>query len=617
MVFEYIRRRLPLVVVSSVCLLTAAPLLHYMLQCHILFPDFMSTHPKLFAYGTLVLLLLMIAVSAIVGNAFLGASITGACIILLGYADRMKYLVRMEHVFPDDLIWFFRADELIGMSDTSELPTTFLLMGAALAPGVVATIILWRRKRRGGTKGDGSVRRLARFRRIVPRLLILGVSVGALVVVTLPIRSPYLGSLEPIDYQYIAWNQIWNYERNGYIAAFVSNLKYAGMEEPDGYTEEAIGAIVDKYRAVADKENKNRVDLSSEDIDVVYVMNESFCDPDRFTEYYPFKGPSLVLTPNLKAVQAKSAYGTCYSPRYGGGTANIEFEALTGFSTYYLGWAYPYQSMLPKMDSFPSVGRVLTEQGGYHSVGLHPYGATMYRRNVVYPIMGYDEFHGLREFRHTAHEGGSTYVSDKAAYAEVQDYLEKDDGANTFVTLVTMENHPQYGKQYSTHAFTSEAEGVDYLTKQKIDDYMSLIHSSDAALGEFIDWVDARERKTVVVFWGDHLPGVYDKLFDEEEHLGYETPFFIYSNFMDNTEDLGSVSPNQITPMFFDYLDAQKTPWDYLLDDVREDTPILTARYWDEKEAPAGEALDAYRLIQYDVMEGEGWSRDMGLFSIE
>ncbi|MDR1815275.1 MAG: LTA synthase family protein [Clostridiales Family XIII bacterium] len=606
----YAARHRIYLIASAACLLAGAPALHLLLQAQIGMPAFRAAHPLLFVYGTWVLLLILIAAAGVCGNAFLGTSVVAACICLLGFADRTKYAVRMEHVFPDDLVWFFRADQLAGMYDASDLPQTFLLMAALLAPGIVVTVILHRRAKR--------LRAGRAAARIIPRLAAVAVGVGLIIVVTAPIRSAYLGSISAIDYEYIAWNQSWNFERNGYIAAFISNLKHAGMEEPEGYDEEAIAAIVSKYKAKAEEENAARIDLAAEDVDVVFVMNESFSDPDRFKDVYPFTGPVMQLVPNLHLVESKAAYGHCYSPRYGGGTANIEFEALTGFSTYFLGWAYPFQSMLPDMDSFPSVGATLSD-AGYTAVGLHAYGATMYRRNTVYPLMGYDEFHGVDEFAHTAHEGGSQYVSDRSSYAEVEDYLERgaqDGDRNVFVTLVTMENHPQYGSQYDEHEFLSQVEDATYQERLKIADYMSLIHSSDAALGEFLRWVDAREKRTVVVFWGDHLPGVYDGLFKVSEDLAYETPFFIYSNFKQEKESLGSVSPNYITPMFFDWLGARMTPWDYLLDEVRDDVPVLTAPYWSEDPPPETEAYLDYRLIQYDVMEGEGWSRELGLFNL-
>jgi len=614
----YLHRHKVWLIASLACLIAAAPLQVLFLQAQIGQPDVLAKYPMLFVYSSVVFFCLTLVVSGICGNAFWGSSLVFSILALLGYADRMKYAVRMEHVYPDDLLWFFQANQLNGMYDASELPWVILRMVILGAPGFVATLLIWRWRRKNGKITSFSFRS-----KVAPRLAAIAAGAGCLILLALPITNPYAGDIKTIDYQYIAWNQAMNYERNGYVGAFISNLKYAGMEKPENYSAKTIQAIADKYRARADKENASRTSPADEGIDVVFIQNEAFCDPDRFKDIYPYSGDVTELVPNLHKAEAQSTHGYCYSPRYGGGTANIEFEALTGFSTYYLGWAYPFQSMMPGMKSFPSVLNVLGQADGYQSVGLHAYGATMYRRSTVYPIMGFDAFYGIEDFHNLAHANGSYYVSDASAYAETEGYL---DGKypidsnhapdNKFVTLITMENHPQYGTQVAKHSFLSTAEGVDFDARTRIADYMSLVHSSDQALGDFLKWVDSRDKKTVVVFWGDHLPGVYDKLFEVNKDLGYETPFFIYSNYDKTEKDIGSVSPNYIATITLDYLNAKKTPWDYLVDDVKATTPILTAAYWSISPPPDTEALRDYRMIEYDIMDGKGYSRGMGMFDV-
>ncbi|MDR3305996.1 MAG: LTA synthase family protein, partial [Clostridiales Family XIII bacterium] len=508
-----------------------------------------------------------------------------------------------------------------------------------------------------------------------------------------PIRSANLGNLPQIGYQYIAWNQIRNYNSNGFVVSFVSNLKEATMTKPEGYSREKVAEIVSRYQEQAKAANADRADLENEDIDIVFIMNESFSDPDRFKDIYPYTGISDELTPNLHRIADMAASGSIYSPRYGGGTANIEFEALTGFSTYFLGYAYPFQSMLPVMDSFPSIARVLGDYGS-ETLGLHPFGETMYRRNAVYPILGFDAFCGSLDFHHFRHDRGSLYISDQSAYEEVMDYLNGvrpieaaedadggsgadggssqnpfdswragasdaadfdtgdtgDAGAATdapegvdadgvdgivdsegaagtedaagagskFITLITMQNHPAYGSQYRDHSFRSTAmDNVTYDTRLKINDYMELVHSSDEALGAFIDWAAGREKKTMVVFWGDHLPGIYDNVFFVDPALGYETPFFIYTNFDQRSSDLGSVSPNYISTLTLDSLGAKKPAFDYLLDELKAEVPILTAPYWEEAPPEETQAFSDYRIIEYDMMAGAGYSDDLGFFEVD
>jgi hypothetical protein len=626
MVLQYLKKHRGAILGYIAFLVGMAILLNAFLQWRIGQPGFITNNIPLFFAGAVPLFCILLIAYGIFGNPFLGTSIIFACAVLLTYADTIKVALRMEHVFPGDLEMFLHLDELAGMYNTEDALPQWFLCGALVAIGVIITLLLQKKKwRSDADEPNRQTRKQIRHRVVCRSAFVVG-GLALLLLITWPLRSPQTGSIPVVGYTYIAWNQTMNYQSNGFVAAFISNLKVVGMEEPENYSEQAVASIVEKYQAKARIVNFLRTPLQDLGVDVVYVMNESFSDPDRFSDLYPWDGPSTELMPELHRIEREAAHGWLYSPRYGGGTANIEYEVLTGFSTYFTGWAYPYQSMLPGMERFPSTAR-LFQNAGYHTIGLHPYGATMYRRNTVYPIMGFDEFHGEDEFQNKAHDRSSTYISDASAYSEVEAYLEAD-AEGHFLTLVTMQNHPQYGKQFKDHTFRSDAYEETYSERRKIEDYMELIHSSDAATGIFIDWVSAREKPTAVVFWGDHLPGVYGRLLEEDPARAYETPYFIYANFDapakfgngagSAEEDLGEVSPNYVSSDLFDYLDAQKPPWYYLLDAVKAEAPIVTATYFDENGKPEGSAaMEEYNMIAYDMLKGEQYADDLGMFDIE
>jgi phosphoglycerol transferase MdoB-like AlkP superfamily enzyme len=144
---------------------------------------------------------------------------------------------------------------------------------------------------------------------------------------------------------------------------------------------------------------------------------------------------------------------------------------------------------------------------------------------------------------------------------------------------------------------------------------MELLHSSDEALKTLVSEIDTRDRKTVLVFWGDHLPGVFGKLQESDRpDIAYETPFFIYANFETGTDvPLGVLSPNYIRTVVLDYIDAAKTPFDYLLDDVKADVPNLTLNSY---TGEMGDAMLDYRLIEYDAVSGNGYAADMDFFNV-
>ncbi|MDR0853883.1 MAG: LTA synthase family protein [Clostridiales Family XIII bacterium] len=618
--------------------------------------DFVFEHPLEFAFGSLLLFFALLIFSAICGSAPIGAGVFFSFMILFTFVDRLKFVARFEHLLPGDLSFATNVGAMDGMYDKSDLWKQIVYIAVIMAFSILLTVLVSRRRKkicknvecRSGLDIKAWRKLSTRRQRFIIRLLVAVLSASAIFVVTIDVRGDGIKNIPMIDYSYVGWNQQRNFARNGLVLGFISNFKKVGAEKPNGYSKEAVEAIVRKYENKAAAENKSRLDLAKENIDIVYVMNESFTEPDRFKDIYPYTSETGgALLPNLDALKKRAAYGNIYSPRYGGGTANIEFEGLTGMSTFLLGYAVPFQEILPKMETFPSVAEFLKNDYGYSTLGLHPYGAAMYRRSLVYPKLGFDAFHGDDEFEHTAHDGESLYISDASAYAEVEDYLNESKEKNNFITLITMQNHLRYGFQKHDHPFSSTA--ASGYEKAQIDDYMALLHDSDKALGDLVSWIDAREKKTVLVFWGDHLPGVYGNLLVnlEKKDLSYETPFIIYSNFeaegaftvaetdadaeasepkgeniastilMGPKEALGVLSPNYISTTTLDYIGAKKTPWDYLVGELKKKEPRYTKSFYGEDNFPKSAITDDYMMIEYDMISGERYAESLGLFDLD
>ncbi|MDR0852176.1 MAG: sulfatase-like hydrolase/transferase [Clostridiales Family XIII bacterium] len=643
---------------SALFLLIAAPALNWYIQYstatasapHAI--EFISEHPVLFAFGSLILFLIFVLIWAVCGNAFLSAGITASLITVLMFADRAKFEIRLEHVIPDDLANIFNAGDILTMYDKWAMIRDGRIILVFLGVGILAVVLrrLYNKKKyppisgklRGHALLDVGKAAYGRLeqklkepdsKRVIndalsyekphkigflPRVCVIFVVLALLFCLTIPMRNSMPQIVYAIDYEEIAWNQIQNFDRNGFVMGFINNIKHYVMEEPEQYSEESIAQIVKQYTKVAEAKNSGRVNLADAGIDVLFVMNESFCDPDLFTEQYPYTGDDVV--PNLHRIEQEAASGKILSPRYGGGTSHVEFEALTGLSLFFLGSCVPFQSIVAPQDDFPSVARFLKNNAGYETLGLHSYGPTMYRRHAAYPSMGFDAFYGNVAYTHNAHDMHTWYISDASSYAELFDRLTDDpdsgsDDRNKFITLVTMQNHAQYGHQYSFHNFHSEAPILDS-ENLKIDDYLELLHSSDEALGALIEEIDARDEKTVLVFWGDHLPGLYNNLLKSgRPATAYETPFFIYANFETalDAQPLGVLSPNYIRTVTMDRIGAEKSPFDYLLDDVMTDAPNLTLEFYEGEET---EAISDYRLIEYDVVSGEGYAADLGFFDL-
>ena len=196
---------------------------------------------------------------------------------------------------------------------------------------------------------------------------------------------------------FIAWNQMYNYESNGFILGFLYNWSKLDLKAPDGYSEDKIAEIKDMYLSEETEEEKKT--LSEEDYNIVVILDESFSDPSVVSNYYHITPNNLGgknsmdieitedVTPVLRDLinndkKSKNyAIGQMYSIDYGGGTANIEFEVDTTMSNYFLN-TVPFVDLLPHTESVPSIYQI-AKNAGYNTLAIHPFNGGMYKRNIA------------------------------------------------------------------------------------------------------------------------------------------------------------------------------------------------------------------------------------------
>jgi phosphoglycerol transferase MdoB-like AlkP superfamily enzyme len=211
--------------------------------------------------------------------------------------------------------------------------------------------------------------------------------------------------------------------------------------------------------------------------------------------------------------------------------------------------------------------------------------------------MGFDEFHDQSAFDNPNRIGRSPYISDESVYDKALEVLEQDE-EKKFITLITMQNHTPYDQIFDDSELQFRVDGK--ANKEIIEGYLQSLHASDAALGDLVAKLRASEKKVVLVFFGDHEPGIYDELVGtSEDKLTHMTPLVIWKNYDENgdlTEIPDMVSPNQISNLMFEVMGAQKPFLYYLLDDVLKTAPVLARPYSDIKP---DEALNDYEFVNY------------------
>lgn len=579
--------------------------------------EFIQTHQAIATYSCLVIFLAMAVVAAITWRPLFTVGLSFAAISVVMFIHMQKFELRAAPLLPED---FQLADSVGDLADFVDGDAIARLVWGVVF--VLAGSILLEYCARKVCGRDRS--KLAWWDKfsLIPRVTWSLVAITVLVLVTKPVIDH-----EEIDWvpgiKYTTWNQTENYEDNGFVIGFLYNMAHVSTQPPEEYSEESLQKIAEKYRAIkaADDEREPLDEIVD---NVVFIMNESFYDPVLIAKYYPYSGGDV--TPNLHNIFRNYPSGYMYSPEYGGNTANVEFEGQTGLSNF---WAMtvPYVNSLTKVDNVLAIAS-WAKGFGFDTTAIHAYDGTMYKRYLVYPKFGYDEFIDEDEMSWTEKDYSSPYYNDRSIYNEIFDVLEDADGPQ-LVTAITMQNHAPYnGAQYPVLEF-KQRDPNDPNAWAMEASFQSL-HTSDEYLREFLDKIDELDEKTVVIWFGDHAMGAMDKYIRSEDaddrNIAHFTPYFIYANFdiesgytvSETTKlnaelgfefptrgiDLPTVTPNCLLNTMYNILGAEKPALFYLLDTVCEESPVLARAYYGD-EIDMTEALKEYELVNYDVLSGK------------
>ena len=351
-------------------------------------------------------------------------------------------------------------------------------------------------------------------------------------------------------------------------------------------------------------------------------MSESFSDPSHLN------GVTVTGDPlaDYREVANQTYSGRMLSQNYGGGTANIEFEALTGLSMALFNgqMTTPYTMLVPKLDQLPSLVSTLNAQN-YRTTAIHPYNTSMYKREDVYQTLGFDTFISEGNMTYTDTIDNNPYISDESAYKEILDLL-KDEETPQFVHMVTMQTHMPYAGKYSQLDFSATTE--DDTGTDTLNNYLQDIAYSSQALKAFTEALKDTPRRTLVVFWGDHLPGIYsDEIKNKNEKQAlHQTEFLMFDTAgeLEKRETNDAVtSPFYFAANLLEQTNQKTTGFYQLLLEMESAIPAFERELYFQngqwgKEAQLNQAqeevYEAYRLIQYDLVSGEQYSLDAGFY---
>ncbi len=534
------------------------------------------------------------------------ALVTGSATLLAGISHS-KVVLRHEPLFPADHGFVSNSGSLLGMVDpTSALGIAIGVVGAASTVAVIGRLISrllpqhWLR----------AVQHLPRWRLLAVRGITLAVSLALLLHGTQFNKPNNLWrTLYDQQADWMSWSQLHNYRSNGFVGGFLYNMPAEVMGEPGGYDAEAMAAISAHYSERADQINAERTG-SLADANVVFILSESFSDPSRLAGFTLAENP----IPVTQRVMAQNISGTMYAQSYGGGTSTMEFESLTGQSVglFNSQVTSPYQMMVGDQATYPSMVGAFAELG-HRTVAIHSFSLDMYKRKQVYVAFGFDEVIDDAAMQSQEIIGDNSYLSDAAAFDEVLHQLDRHDGRE-FVNLVTMQNHGTY---YDLYPDPIESDIPDPERAAVYGQYARGLAHTDSALADFLAQLQARDETTIVVFYGDHQPGIIpqDVLDVNEPDAAFRTPFFVWNSSTRRADTVDAIGPAMFLPLVHESADAPVSPYLALLDEARHAVPVIQpARTLDAHGSPVDlDALDpdtaatveALRMVQYDFSVGE------------
>jgi phosphoglycerol transferase MdoB-like AlkP superfamily enzyme len=570
--------------------------------------------PFLFLLGTAIVWVIIVLLLAITGRLWLTVGISVVLTVLVGFANYRKLQLRLEPLYPSDVT--IGADlgflgQMVGWRTALALVAgCAVALGGSMVIGRALSRIFRPIRRQDAPRLHTGL--------VVTRLAAALLAAGSLVYVAHfnspgnQVRTTY----EAHGAQWRWWFQKLNYQKNGFVGGVLYNLEVPAMTTPPDYSRATMRQITRRYAETAARLNRDSGASSLDDVNVVVVLSEAFADP------LEVRGPTFAEDPIpfARGLMSETTSGTMLAQHFGGGTANMEFEVLTGMSLsqFQPQMNAPFQQIVTDFESYPSVVGYLRGRG-HRAVALHPYMTTMYKREQVYPILGFEEFVYDETMQSTETIDDNEFISDSAAFDEVTYQIERSDEP-LLVNLVTMQNHYPMAGIYRDPI---PVHGLDGDEREEAEGYARGLKHTDDALRDFIGDLERSPEKTVVLFYGDHQPAFWS---EETRRLNSdramkETPFFVWSNFREPTpRELPTTSPIHFMPHVFEEIGAEIPPYYALLHELEQEVPAMEHGIMigpdDEALAEADlsdrarELLRDYRLVQYDLSVGQRYSQE-------
>lgn len=435
---------------------------------------------------------------------------------------------------------------------------------------------------------------------------------------------------------YNYFNSYLNYNLNsiyndfGFNYAFLNIATKNKYEKPEGYDAKTVKDLITEYET----REKKEPDIKP---NIIVVQSEGFYDLTLWNafNYSPSEQPLKNYLNIINSNQAISGRAVTYG--FGGGTADSEFEVLTGMSTEFIGTSMPSAFSTINKNTF-SINRALGNYG-YTSSFYHPGKSWFYNRSNVYRYLGYKNIlFNINGFNNTFFDSVG-YPLD-SLFLQNFKKIYNETPSPSFLTGVTIENHGPYNDhRYNETVPIKLKNGIKLSDESKniLGNYITGLKNGDDMLGNLISFLDDQKDPIILLFYGDHKPFLgdeylayreLDKNFAKSDKYTkqietYETPYFIWSNkaglksFNENKKAIDLQNPKELSCFYLGGLLTQLSGYEGLspfidfVNEVRDDLPVIhrghyktaTENYKSSLDKEDQELLKNYQLWQYYLMK--------------
>lgn len=562
----------------------------------------------------IIILCIFCIFTALLGKMNWSASISFAFVAVLSLISSYKETMLGEPLFPWDI---YMANLVINLLPYLYKSLNILnLLFVLISFGVVLVIALY-------VKKNTMPIRIRIVSGILSIFLLSSFSI-----------NPYMSYifLPKIGVSNMDWVQMENYDKNGFVLAFIMNIKNILIKKPENYNKNTLLTSIETISAAQTVSKNSSIPSSEKPIkpNVIMIMSESFWNPTLIKNISFSSDP----IPTFRKLSSEYSSGNILSPSFGGGTSNVEFEILTGNSVSFLpDGSNPYQQYIYKPT--PSLASIFS-QNGYESIAIHSYFKWFFNRDIVYNLLGFKKFIGIDDFVNPTKKG--FYISDKDFSKKIISEYKKAKNP-VFIYAISMQNHGPYDPKRYTEPFdiTVSTKNLSEKSLSILQDYTQGLYDADKSLKEVVNYFSKVKEPTIVVFFGDHLPllgndfSVYresgyvssDKTHwtNEEYKKMYSPPVVVWTNYKHARQDIQTLGASYLGEYLLDFIGIPNPPYFEFLKQLRKALPGETKylKIASDNTLYNGTNLpeklksleNTYWLLEYDLLFGKGYLKDI------